>query len=81
MIIRTTTLTPEEELLLLGFIHNIMNGATKVMSDNDGNMNIKNENFSMWLTPEDIETFSCLLSKYDMFDDYLCQVTDWIMED
>ena len=78
---RKTTITQDEEILLIGFIHNIMNGATKVMSDSNGNMNIQNKNFSMWLTPKDIETFSCLLSKYDMFDDYLCQVTDWIMED
>lgn len=81
MEIRTTTITQDEEILLLGFISNIMNGATKAMSDSNGNMNIQNKNFSMWLTPEDIETFSCLLSKYDMFNDYLCQVTDWIMED
>ena len=78
---RKTTITQDEEILLIGFIHNIMNGATKAMSDSNGNMNIQNKNFSMWLTPKDIETFSCLLSKYDMFDDYLCQVTDWIMED
>ena len=76
-----TTISPKEEVLLILMLGNIMYGAKKVRSDSDGYMSIKNEHFSMRLSPEQIETLSCLLSKYSIYDDYLCQLTEWLMED
>ena len=76
----TTIISPDEQVLLLGLLQEFMIGAKKVNMTKNFNMCVKNENFTLWLTPKRAETLAGLLLKYDIFTEYHQKLIDWILE-
>lgn len=81
MAMYTTIISPDEQVLLLGLLQEFMMGAKKVNMTKNFNMCVKNDDFTLWLTPKRAEILGSLLSKYDIFSDYHQKLIDWIMED
>lgn len=77
----TTHISPKEEALMITLLHKLLSVADKHSYDNDGDLLVEFKKFSFIFFSEELETLSILLSKYEILNDDLCDVIDWIMED
>lgn len=76
----TTHISPKEEVLMITLLHKLLSVADKHIYDKDGDLRVEFKKFSFLFTTEELETLSILLSKYQILNDDLCDVIDWIME-
>lgn len=76
----TTHISPNEEVLMITLLHKLLSVADKHSYDKDGDLLVEFKKFSFFFTAEELETLSILLSKYEILNDALCDVIDWIME-
>lgn len=76
----TTHISPKEEVLMITLLHKLLSVADKHNYDKDGDLRVEFKKFSFLFTSEELETLSILLSKYQILNDDLCDVIDWIME-
>ena len=76
----TTHISPKEEVLMITLLHKLLAVADKHSYDKDGDLRVEFKKFSFLFTSEELETLSILLSKYEILNDDLCDVIDWIME-
>lgn len=76
----TTHISPKEEVLMITLLHKLLSVSDKHSYDKDGDLRVEFKKFSFLFTSEELETLSILLSKYEILNDDLCDVIDWIME-
>lgn len=76
----TTNISPKEEVLMITLLHKLLSVADKHCYDKDGDLLVEFQKFSFLFSSEELETLSILLSKYQILNDVLCDVIDWIME-
>ena len=76
-----TTISSQEEMLLLRLLHKFMMTAKKDCDDSHGGMWIESQNTMLLLDDKDILTLVGLLDKQAPLRPFVQKVSEWLIED
>lgn len=75
-----TTISGQEEILLLRLLHKFMMTAKKDCSDSNGGMWIESQNTMLLLDDKDLLTLVGLLDKQAPLRPFVQKVSEWVSE-